>query len=248
MLHFAIFAVSVRFFVLSAFLACLAYLLVRSLFLHMWSQALGNLACANLWKCCTAVASIRCRGHWEMQCVAAHASGLRNPVHDHAASQPNNRNARKAMKPPDTREDHVCLVAFSTPVCPGCLGFSAKQLTTTCARAVAGGCILAALACLMRLRTCPPWGKTSRAASAGHVCQTMDFVMIPARQIRELASPIHRTSNHPANAAFRSLLVIAASIVYCTLSLCIWCCRLFGRNMDYESRLLASTISLRGGR
>ena len=150
MLHFVICAASVLLFVLSAFLACLAYLLVRSLFLHMRSQALGNLACANLWKCCTAVASIRCRGHWEMQCVAAHASGLRNPVHNEAAN--------------------VCLVAFSTPVCPGCLGFSAKQLTTTCARTVAGGCILAALACLVRWRTGLPWGKTSRAASAGHVC------------------------------------------------------------------------------
>ena len=245
MLHFVIFAASVPFS--SAFLACLAYLLVRSLFLHMWSQALGNLACASLWKCCAAVASKRCRGHREMQCLATRTSGLRNPVHDHAASQPNNRNARKAMKPPDTREDHVCLVAFSSPVCPGCLGFSAKQLTT-CARKKAGGCILAALACLVRLRTCPPWGKTSRAASAGHVCWTVDFVMISAYQIRELASPIHRTSNHPANAAFCRVLVIAASIIYRILSLCIWCCRLLGRNMDYESRLLASTTLLRGGR
>ena len=156
MLHFVIFAASVPFFLLSAFLACLAYLLVRSLFLHMWSQALGNLACASLWKCCAAVASMRCRGHREMQCLATHTSGLWNPVHNDAASQPNNRNARKAMKPPDTREDYVCLVSFSTPFCPGCLGFGAKQLTTTCARAVAGGCILAALGCLVRLRTCPP--------------------------------------------------------------------------------------------
>ena len=51
------------FLLLHAFLACLAYLLVRALFLRMWSQALGNLACANLLKCCAAAASIRCRGH-----------------------------------------------------------------------------------------------------------------------------------------------------------------------------------------
>ena len=122
------------------------------------------------------------------------------------------------------------------------------RLRVVCARAVAGGCILATLACLVRLRTGPPWGKTSRAASAGHVCWTMDFVMISAHQIRELASPIHRISNHPANATFCRLSMIAASNVYCILSLCIWCCRLHGRNMDYESRLLASTTLLRGGR
>ena len=173
MLHFAIFAASAPFFVLNAFLACLLGLpcvSAGSLTLSAYVvPSDGQPGLREPLEVLRRSGFIRCRGHREMQSLTAHTSGLRGQVHNNVASQPNNRNARKAMKPPDTREDHVCLVAFSSPVCPGCLGFNAKQLTT-CARKKACGCILAALACLMRLRTCPPWGKTSRAASAGHVC------------------------------------------------------------------------------